>query len=46
MERSRLRARIGMRYTLMNPILEELASESRIEIAAGKQGDMISLTNR
>jgi hypothetical protein len=31
MERSRLRTATGMRYTLLNPILEELAREGRIE---------------
>jgi len=44
MERSRLRARTGMRYALLNPILDKLAKEGRIKIAAGKQGDWISLT--
>jgi predicted transcriptional regulator len=39
MERSRLRARTGMRYELLNPILEELASEGRIKMTVGKQGD-------
>jgi len=37
MERSRLRAATGMRYALLNPILEELAKEGRIRIATGKQ---------
>jgi hypothetical protein len=46
MERSRLRARTGMRYALLNPILEELASESKIKITVGKQGDLISLIVR
>jgi len=32
-----------MRYALLNPILEELAREGRINITAGKRGDMISL---
>lgn len=32
-----------MRYTLMNPFLEELARESRIGIATDKNGDLISL---
>ncbi len=39
MERSRLRARTGMRYALLNPILEELAREGRIRITADKDGD-------
>ena len=46
MEQSRLRARTGMRYALLNPILEELASESKIKITVGKQGDLISLIVR
>jgi predicted transcriptional regulator len=45
MERSRLRASTGMRYALLNHILEELAREGRIKIASGKQGDLISLGN-
>jgi hypothetical protein len=32
MERSRLRAATGMRYALLNPILDELVRESRIRI--------------
>jgi hypothetical protein len=39
MERSRLRARTGMSYALLNPILEELAREGRIRIS----GEMIKL---
>ena len=46
MERSRLRARTGMRYPLLNPILEELAREGRIKIAVGNQGDLVSLMDR
>jgi hypothetical protein len=46
MERSRLRRRMAMRYALMNPILDELVREGRIKIAAGKQGDMVSLIRR
>jgi len=46
MERSRLRALTGMRYALLNPILDELAKEGRIRIAIGKHGDFISLTDR
>jgi hypothetical protein len=33
MERNRLRARTGMRYALMNPILDELMKEGRIMIS-------------
>ena len=43
MERSRLRARTGMRYALLNPILEELAREGRIKMTVGKHGELISL---
>jgi hypothetical protein len=32
-----------MRYALLIPILEELMKEGRIKIAAGKQGDIVSL---
>jgi hypothetical protein len=39
MERSRLRVRAGMRYALLNPILEELAQEGRIRI----DGESITL---
>jgi hypothetical protein len=43
MERSRLRTCTVMRYALLNPILEEMAKESRIKVAVGKQRDLISL---
>jgi hypothetical protein len=43
MERSRLRTCTGMRYALLNPILEEMAKEDRIKVAVGKQRDLISL---
>jgi hypothetical protein len=46
MERSRLRSRTGMRYSLLNPSLEELACEGRIKITVGMQGDLISLIER
>jgi len=45
MERSRLRASTGMRYALLNPILEELVKEGRIKMIVGRQGDMVSLTS-
>ena len=45
MERSRLRASTGMRYALLNPILEELAKEGKIRITSGKHEDLISLEN-
>jgi hypothetical protein len=40
MERSRLRRDKGMRYALLNPILEELAKEGRIKI----EEEIITLT--
>ena len=43
MERSRLRACTGMRYVMLNPILDELVREGRIRITVGKQGDIVSL---
>jgi hypothetical protein len=33
MERSRLRASTGMRYALLNPILEELIREGRMRVS-------------
>ena len=45
MERSRLRRRMGMRYAVLNPILDELAREGRIRITPGKHEDLISLEN-
>jgi len=38
-KRSRLRARAGMRYALLNSILEDLAREGRVKMTVGKQGD-------
>jgi hypothetical protein len=46
MERSRLRARTGMRYAMLNPILENLVREGRIKITVGKQGDPVLLIDR
>lgn len=46
MERSSLRVRTGMRYELLNPILDELAREGRIKMTVGKQGDSILLIVR
>jgi hypothetical protein len=37
MERSRLRERTGMRYALLNFILEELAKDGRIKVMVGTQ---------
>jgi hypothetical protein len=38
-----LRASTGMRYALLNPILDELAREGRIRITVSKQGDIVTL---
>jgi hypothetical protein len=46
MERSRLRACTGMRYTLLNPILEELEKEGKIKRIIDKQGELISFRKR
>jgi hypothetical protein len=43
MERSRLRACTGLRYALLNPILEELVRRGRIRINVGKHGEFVSL---
>ncbi len=45
MERSRLRAATGMRYALLNPILDELMKDGRIRVTTGKQGDIVSLVS-
>ena len=37
MERSRLSAHTGMGYALLNPIVDEMASEGRIKVTVGKQ---------
>jgi predicted transcriptional regulator len=42
MERSRLRAHTGMRYALLNPILDEFVKEGRIRVTE----DLVSLINR
>jgi hypothetical protein len=46
MEENRLRDRTGMRYAMLNPILDELAREGKIKMTTGKQGDLISLIER
>jgi len=46
MERSRLRRRMGMRYALLNPILEDLAREGRIKMTVAKHEDLVSLIDR
>ena len=38
LEQSGLRARTGMRYALLNPILEEMAREGKIKMTVGTQG--------
>ncbi len=43
MERSSLRRRVGWKYSILDPVLEELEKEGRIKIAVGKQGGYISL---
>lgn len=43
MERANLRRKIGWRYAVLDPILEQLEKEGKIKIAAGKQGSVISL---
>jgi len=43
MERSSLRRRVGWRYSILDPVLEELENEGRIKIAVGMQGSYISL---
>jgi predicted transcriptional regulator len=43
MERSRLRAHTGMRYVLLNPILDELMKEGRIRITVTMKRDIVSL---
>ena len=43
MERSRLRAATGMRYALLNPILDELMKEGRIRITVTMKRDIVSL---
>jgi hypothetical protein len=34
---------MGIRYALLNPILDELAREGRIKMTVGKQGELVSL---
>ena len=43
MERSRLRAATGMKYALLNPILDELMKEGRIRITLTMKRDIVSL---
>ena len=42
MERAFLRRRIGWRYTILDPILEELEREGKIKVTLGQKGGMIS----
>jgi hypothetical protein len=46
MEQGRLRACTGMRYDFLNSILDKLASEGRIKVTLGKDGDIVSLISR
>jgi predicted transcriptional regulator len=46
MERSRLRAATGMRYALLNSILDELMKEGRIRITVTMKRDIVSLISR
>jgi len=46
MERSRLRISTGMRYALLNPILEELVRKGRIKLTLEKDENMVSLISR
>jgi len=43
MERASLRRKIGWRYAVLDPLLEELEKEGRIKITLGRQGGSISL---
>jgi hypothetical protein len=45
MGKSKLRRSVGMRYTMLDPVLEELARKGKINITAGKHGELISLEN-
>jgi predicted transcriptional regulator len=45
MERSRLRVSTGMRYALLNPILDELMKEGRIRITVTMKNDIVSLAS-
>ena len=42
-ERAYLRRRIGWRYAILDPILEELEKEGKIKVTLGQKGGMISL---
>ena len=43
MERAFLRRRLGWRYAILDPILDELEKEGRIKVTLGQKGGMISL---
>ena len=43
MERAFLRRRLGWRYAILDPILEDLEMEGRIKVTLGQKGSMISL---
>ena len=38
MERSSLRRRVGWKYSILDPVLEQLEKEGKIKIAVGKHG--------
>jgi hypothetical protein len=37
---------MGMRYAVLNPILDELIREGRIKMTLEKDGNIVSLINR
>jgi len=43
MERAFLRKRLGWRYAILDPILEDLEKRGRIKVTLGQKGGMISL---
>ena len=43
MERAFLRRRLGWRYAILDPILEDLEKRGRIKVTLGQKGGMISL---
>jgi predicted transcriptional regulator len=45
MELSRLRTSTGMRYALLNPILDELMKEGRIRITVTIKRDLVSIVS-
>ena len=43
MERSSLRRRVGWKYSILDPVLEQLEKEGKIKITIGKHGGILSL---